>query len=265
MKPNLIIEASPIRQKIAESQKAPILNTPKGVRKYLTYVVLFLTAAYVVTGLLNKILGVDNVFTEAMYYLFDMDGENNIPAAFSFLILLFAAGLLGITGTKTPIAADKKFWFILSFVFLFLGCDELMQIHEYISGFIKTNYANRIAGSDFVWVLPYGVFTLIFFILFLKFILRLPNPTRNLFFISGGIYVFSALGIDYVQGVIQRMSSNKIYYKLLTAIEEPGEMIGIILFIYAILNYLIFINKQIMKKVDSEFIPSAKNNFREAN
>src|SRR5688572_5574994 len=219
MKSPSLLGINPIRQKIVDTHKLEIRITSASVRKRLLQVILFLTAAYLISGVANKIIGLDNLFTQALYYLFDMDGENNIPAAFSFFILLAAAGLLCVTGMKTRKMGDQKFWFVLGLVFLFLACDELMQIHENISAFVKANYANRVAGSDFVWVLPYGIFTLGISILFLKFVLRLPKQTRNLFFLSACVYVCSALGIDYVQGVIQRMSSNKIYYKLLTAIE----------------------------------------------
>ena len=56
--------------------------------------------------------------------------------------------------------------------------------------------------------------------------------------ICGFIYVFSALIIDYVQGIIQKQGLPKTYYKILTCIEEPGEMIGVIIFIYALLDYI---------------------------
>jgi len=212
--------------------------SPRIVARSLTIIVALLLGAYVLSGLLNKILGFDSVITQAFYYAFDMDGEDNIPSAFSFLILISAAALLILIGLTTLVKQNRKFWLVLSFIFVFLACDEFMQIHEHLGLYMKAHSTSSVGGSDFVWVLPYGIFALVVGVFLLRFVLRLPKKTRNLFFLSGFIYVFSALIIDYVQGIIQKQGMDKLYYKVLTCIEEPGEMIGIILFIYALLEYI---------------------------
>ena len=212
--------------------------SPRKVARSLTIIVALLLGAYVLSGLVNKILGVDSVITQAFYYAFDMDGEDNLPAAFSFLILIIASTLLIFIGSITKVTEHRKFWVGLSFIFIFLACDEFMQIHENLSAYLKANTISSVGGSNFVWVLPYGIFALVVGVFLLRFVLRLEQKTRNLFFLAGFIYVFSALIIDYVQGIIQKQGIEKIYYKLLTCIEEPGEMIGIIIFIYALLNYI---------------------------
>jgi len=212
---------------------------PRKLARSLFIVVAILLAAYVLSALFEKIMGVDSVLTQAFYYAFDMDGEDNVPAAFSFLILFSAAALLLSIAFITAIKTHKKFWLILSFIFMFLACDEFMQIHEHLGLYMKEHTTKSVGGSNFVWVLPYGIFALTVGILLMRFLFQLPKKTRNLFFLSGFIYVFSALIIDYVQGIIQKQGLEKIYYKMLTCIEEPGEMIGVILFIYALLDYIV--------------------------
>ncbi|HSB93310.1 MAG TPA: hypothetical protein VLC28_09345 [Flavitalea sp.] len=211
---------------------------PRKVARSLLIVVGILLGAYLLSGVLNKILGVDSVLTQAFYAAFDMDGEDNVPAAFSFLILIIAAALLIVVGITTRIKGHRKFWIGLSMIFFFLGCDEFMQIHEHLGMYMKAHTTASVGGSNFVWVLPYGIFALVVGALLLRFVLLLPKNTRKLFFIAGFLYVFSALVIDYTQGIIQKQELPKIYYKLLTCIEEPGEMVAIIIFIYALLDYL---------------------------
>jgi hypothetical protein len=236
----------------AFSKGKKIIIVPGRARKFLLYIVLFLLAGYIVTGLLNKILHIDNVFTHVFYYLFDLDGENNIPSAFSFLLLLITSALLTFTSSMTRIKKNKKFWSTLSFVFLFLALDELIQIHEHLSEYLKRSGTTVVASSDYVWVLPYAIFAILIGLFFLKFVLRLPQATKSLFFLSGLIYVGSALGIDYIQGIIEKQKLNHFYYKVLTLIEEPGEMIGVIIFIYALLGYIFFENGATHITLDSD-------------
>jgi len=220
------------------SKAETVLNIkPKRLARVLIYVVIFLTFIYIVSGVLEKMLGVESVATKSLYYAFDMDGEDNIPSAFSFIILVLSAVLLIFIGKITAIKKNRKFWLLLSFIFLFLACDEFMQIHEALGMYLKDSRGS-VGGSNFVWVLPYGFAALVVGVLFIRFVLQLPKKTRNLFFIAGFIYVFSALIIDYVQGIIQKQGLPKTYYKILTCIEEPGEMIGVIIFIYALLDYI---------------------------
>jgi hypothetical protein len=211
---------------------------PRKVARSLIIFVAILLGAYVLSGVLNKILGVDSVLPQAFYYAFDMDGEDNVPAAFSFLILIFAAMLLIVIGVTTLVKSHRKFWIGLSLIFFFLACDEFMQIHEHLGLYMKEHTTSSVGGSNFVWVLPYGIFALVVGTLLLRFVLQLPKKTRNLFFVAGFLYVFSALIIDYIQGIIQKQGIEKIYYKLLTCVEEPGEMIAIIVFIYALLDHI---------------------------
>ena len=225
----------------AHLRSAKISVTPAKIFRLLVYIGIGLLIAYIITGFLNKVLHIENFFASGLYYVFDLDGENNIPAAFSFLILLFASSLLAFISLNTTKRQDKKYWWLLSCIFLFLGLDEFIQVHEHISSYIKANYVNSVAGSDYVWVLPYGVFALMAAIFFLRFLLRLPPKTRRLILASGSIYVVSALGIDYVQGIVQHhietQGLNHFYYKIFTIVEEPGEMLGVSLFIYALLDY----------------------------
>ena len=217
----------------------PLSINPKKIARSLVYVTVFLTLIYIISGILEKMLGVESIVTKSLYYAFDMDGEDNIPSAFSFVILVLSAVLLIVIGKSTSITKHRKFWFLLSFIFLFLACDEFMQIHEKLGMYLKDS-KESVGGSNFVWVLPYGIAALAVGFLFIRFVLQLPRKTRNLFFIAGFLYVFSALFIDYLQGIIQKQGLPKTYYKVLTCIEEPGEMIGVIIFIYALLDFLTY-------------------------
>src|SRR5688572_8846597 len=129
-----------------EAEK-PLSINPKKITRTLIYVTLFLTVIYIVSGILEKMLGVESIITKSLYYAFDMDGEDNIPSAFSFLILVLSAVLLIVIGNSTSIKKHRKFWFLLGFIFLFLACDEFMQIHEKLGMYLKES-KESVGGSN---------------------------------------------------------------------------------------------------------------------
>src|SRR6476661_9023847 len=98
--------------------------TPKQLAKQYTYIVIALTLAFIISGVLRKLLAIDSVFTNTMYSIFNMDGEANLPAAFSFLNLI-TASLLLIFLARTSVKKQKAYWLLLSIIFIFLAFDEL--------------------------------------------------------------------------------------------------------------------------------------------
>ena len=188
--------------------------------------------------------------------LFDLDEEPNIPTFYSALALLFAALILAAIASSKRRAEDRfaLHWAGLSLIFLFLAFDEGAMIHEQI-GVLLTPHLNTAGLFYYRWIIPYGVLTLVVFGLLVRFLLDLPVKTRNLFLTAGLIYVTGALGFEAFQGrldeldtrreIEQRQSGLEVVrdeasyaaYGILATAEELFEMIGIVLFIYALLAY----------------------------
>jgi hypothetical protein len=119
-----------------------------------------------------------------------------------------------------------------------LSIDETIQFHEHLSHPIRT-----LVGTSgilyFAWVIPGFIFVLILGLFLLKFIKSLPRNTRILFIISGFIYLMGAIGMELVGGYIYNSSGyENITYAMVTNLEESLEMIGILIFIYALMRYI---------------------------
>ena len=92
----------------------------------------------------------------------------------------------------------------------------------------------------YAWVIPYGIALLLALIPLTKLLLKLPVEISRLFFISGVIFVAGAIGLEMIEGKIQFSDSRyNINYLILYSIEETLEMLGVSLFIYALLRYII--------------------------
>ena len=92
---------------------------------------------------------------------------------------------------------------------------------------------------NYPWVLVGGIVVILVALSLLPFLLRLDARTRNYFLASGAVYVGAAIGLELVESVIKETSgSESIEMTLAISVEEGLEMLGVSLFIYALLDFL---------------------------
>jgi hypothetical protein len=92
----------------------------------------------------------------------------------------------------------------------------------------------------FAWVIPYGCAVVVIGFLYLRFVLRQPARTRRLIVAAGSVYLAGALGFELIGGwyLSRHDEIENFNYLLLVAAEEFLEMVGSVLFIYALLDFL---------------------------
>ena len=216
--------------------------SPAAIVRCLLYCICFLLLAHIAGFILDYVLHSHSRFTEKMLQYFDLNLENNFPSFFSALILAFSALLLLIIYFYEKINNIKsaRYWLVLGLIFIFLSFDESIQIHEDLAKFIRPKLATDLSGFLYwAWVVPYAFFVLAVVIYFMRFVLNLPTFTRNLFFLSGFIYISGALGLELLEGYFFKLYGlNHIYNRILYFTEELMEMMGVTIFIYALLKYM---------------------------
>ena len=68
--------------------------------------------------------------------------------------------------------------------------------------------------------------------------MNLAPKTRFLFILAGCIYVGGSLGMELVDGAWASRYGMDFFYFVLTDLEELMEMVGLLIFIYALLKFL---------------------------
>lgn len=176
---------------------------------------------------------------ETLVSLFNIDGEQTVPAFFSWLLLLFCASLLGAIAYSKKVVGDcyTSYWTILAIIFFFFSVDEAIGIHERI-GFVITDKLNTSGLFFFAWTIPGSIFVFIFLVTFLRFINHLPTKTKYLFLLAGSMYVGGALIVEMYNGYHKSLYGDSPIYYALTTVEEYLEILGIITFIYGLLTYI---------------------------
>jgi hypothetical protein len=187
-------------------------------------------------------------------WLFDLGAEMNVPSWYSSSQLLIAAGLLAVIALGARHAAPGSSsrrnggepdggslpWVALSLIFVYLSLDEISDLHGLWRQFTLPD-SYRLPGTtdpNYAWVVPGLVLVVALAIAFRRFVLELPARTRRLIVLAGAIYIGGAIGAELVGGLIVNATWNNTAFLIVSALEEVGEMLGIALFIYALLLHL---------------------------
>ncbi|MEH2450498.1 MAG: hypothetical protein V7K20_03985 [Nostoc sp.] len=128
--------------------------------------------------------------------------------------------------------------------------DEAFSFHEIliIPSVRESLHLNPVFYET--WVIPGAVLVGVFAFKYLKFLLHLPHKTRYLFLIAAIVYVGGGLGMEMVGGVLRIDFGRRTIISLTGIIvEESLEMVGIVIFIYALLAYLSSLRESIQLKI----------------
>jgi hypothetical protein len=230
------------------------VTSAKTVARVLIAIVLFLSLAGLGARFLEYMLGDEGLLS--LLRLFDVGEEGSIPTWYSSFTLLLSSVLLALIAVAKRRRRDRYslHWLGLSIILLLLSMDEVLHAHETLGGGeIQPLLSNFLGLSPsgftyFFWVVPAAAFVLIFVLAYLGFLVRLPKQTRRLFLVAGTLFVLGALGFEMLSARIvseygiENWASvggiPKILVGLQTTIEEFLEMLGVAVFVYALLSYI---------------------------
>jgi hypothetical protein len=213
---------------------------PSSIARFLGAMALFLTLASLGMNLITYLTSHDYVY--GLIPLFYLDEEMNIPTGYSVFLLQFAATLLLVISSLKRKYHDPFFiaWGVLALGFFYLSVDEAWSIHEKIdeTGSFMANFHLR-GFLRFSWFVPFLIIIPIIFLFFWKFLISLRFKTRKYFLLAAVIYLGGAIGFESIGGdIVDTIGRYNWWYYAEVSIEEGMEMFGVIVFIYALLDYL---------------------------
>jgi hypothetical protein len=174
------------------------------------------------------------------FKLVDLDCERNAPTLFSSLELLLCSAFLTVIARahKGP-GRQSVPWYGLAAVFAFLALDETAQFHEAMA----KPWRDLLHTSGVLyqaWVLPYAAGLLGLGLLYIPWYLRLPARSRRLFALAAVIYLAGALVFEMAGGLRRpsRPDDPLLPMFVMEAFEEGLEMVGALVFIGSLLDYI---------------------------
>ncbi len=160
--------------------------------------------------------------------IFDVDEEDSFPTWYSATALFLTSVILWINArahrqSNHPLRLQ---WYGLAAGFLFLSIDEIAGMHETLTGAIEMS-----------WAIPGGIVALIVGVAYLSFLAKLPRSTAGWFVIGGAVYVGGAVGVElFTEPYLANDELDTLAYYLWNALEEGMEMIGVLIFLRALLH-----------------------------
>jgi len=210
---------------------------PNKVFIRLFYIILFLLFANII-GIVTK-LNFGQETLRMLVLLFDFDTEANIPtlySSFALVITSFLLLIIALYNNRTD--SNQLYWFGLAIIFMFLSIDEIASVHERFSEPMR-ELLDTSGLLYYAWVIPYSIALVGFIAIYAKFLFDLPRATMLRFVISGMIYVTGAIGFEVLGGKQAELYGEvNLSFCIYYTCEEFLEMLGIIIFIHALLSYI---------------------------
>jgi hypothetical protein len=173
--------------------------------------------------------------------LFSVNTEQAIPTWFSVFLLFSAAILLTLLAISKhrQQAPFARHWIVLAIIFFYLALDEGAAIHEIFSSPLELAF-NTTGYLYFAWLIVGVPLVILFGVFYLRFLLHLPARTRTLFILAGSLYVGGAVIIEAISANhLSEVVEYTFSYLAIATLEEFCEMLGIVVFIYALLRELV--------------------------
>lgn len=171
----------------------------------------------------------------ALMRQFDVNQELNIATWFTSILFFIASNIQWNIANKSD--KTKKYWRVLSVIFLFLSMDEVASLHEDLSTYF--GFAIKASGYFYYsWVIIAIPLTITLGIWLVPFLQRLPSNVLKIFVTSAILFVSGAIGFEMIAGnMAETGGMENLNFNLLATAEEFLEMLGIILFIYGLQKY----------------------------
>ena len=219
------------------------------VRPLFSSLFLLITAIILIlASILSIYLGtltIENQFVEIRknyIRLFDLNREANIPTWFSSLLFMLNAFILAIIAILTKARQGPYYtqWFVLAVIFLYLSIDESALLHEMAEKPVRRAFGVPHGYLYFAWIIPAVCFLIVLGVYIRRFLFELPKNTRWLFLIAGAVFVSGAVGMEAITAKIFSTNAGHktMAYYFWANLEESFEMFGLIIFFYALLDYV---------------------------
>ncbi len=174
--------------------------------------------------------------------LLSLSHERNVPTLYTALLLVLCALAAALMAAGVRKAGGKlaAYWWVLAAGFSYIAVDEILMIHEsaHAIPYLVAGPSLKLGGVlFFAWVIPATLVVLVVGLSFLPFLIQQPAAFRRQLLIAGAVYVGGAVAMELPLGWwADHMGQKSLGYALIDAVEESMEMLGLNLFLLAMVE-----------------------------
>ena len=165
--------------------------------------------------------------TNIIFDLFYFEHEKSITALYSGGLFIVLSMLFHLIAKQAK--SSVKQWHFLKYIAIYLGCDEWFAIHDTI-----WNIKGHFLGIQY-WIWIYLILFSLLALPLITFIKKMDCTLRRHLFFSGFVFI---LGAGVFETLNPHSGFNTLAYQGYLIIEDGLEMLGVIIAIFATMNYL---------------------------
>lgn len=219
------------------------ISVPRVVQGLTVLIVAFSLLSFI-GQVVSEYIIAGNDYVERIAHWLDVNAEASIPTWYAALTLMSCSVLLAIValaarrdGRPYPVQ-----WGLLSIGFALLSLEEIIGVHSQATKVLRSIVSSTDSGG-IGYILILGAVVLgggiVLVALFGRFFLHLPRRTRLLFGIGLVTYLIGVLASDAVGDYLRSaFGVESLLYIVILTLEEALEMIGVLILIYALLDYI---------------------------
>ncbi|MBW0114890.1 hypothetical protein [Pseudonocardia abyssalis] len=159
---------------------------------------------------------------------FGVSEEMNLPTFFSVMTSLAAAGVLGLAGVLAGGRLRTPF-LITAGLLVLLGFDDFAALHEHLRALGDLMAEGDLGAFEYAWVLPGAVIGAGVVWAFRRLATRLRGTPRRDLLLGIAVFFVAALGLETVNGFLDRPGLDGMPLQIGTHVEEITEDLGMIL------------------------------------
>ncbi|MCC6318399.1 MAG: hypothetical protein IT361_11990 [Gemmatimonadaceae bacterium] len=167
--------------------------------------------------------------------LTSLTGELNLPAWFSSMQLLLAAGLAAIIARRDPAPATSRGsgWNTLAMILVLHAIDEASGMHERGATYLPQVFG----GASFAqhWLLVGGAIALALLAWFAPLLRRQVPEARRALLRAGAVYYGGAV-VLHALAVFVESGGHSTRFLAVSTLEETAELLGVSLLLYALIR-----------------------------
>jgi hypothetical protein len=155
---------------------------------------------------------------------FDLGLENNVPTAWSVLLMLRIAVLAALLAWAARVG--RAGWWAAAAVAAAMAADEWVGWHEHLRTPGAWLADQGLDLPTYAWLVPGALIALVGTLLAIAWSRRLPPHGRRLLVGALAVYAAGALGFEAISGWADEHGASWRSWSALTAVEETLEMAG---------------------------------------
>jgi hypothetical protein len=237
------------------SERYEVRVSPSRVALVLLAIAVLLLVAHVAAHGVDQAFGVH--LPGRAIGIWDINQEDNIPTWFASLLLALVGGGLALVGMLKYQERNGDYWqwLALALIPLSMSVDEMAQLHEALGDTLSDSYGFS-GPLHYAWIVAAAPAVLILTILFIPFIRRLPGRTAILLLAGAGTTFVGAFIIEIPEGWwADAHGEGGVVWFVLSTAEEMLEMIGSVMSLYAVMDYVAGYRPEVTVHVQRDELP----------